>query len=137
MAFIEGSGSRAYWEIKIGYTPNESSVGNAGLDLEFNRWAYRLRKKRFSEFSLSVVENPSDCRVLDAGSGIGFYLDCWQTAGVRELHALDFTLAACRHIESRFPSVTVHHADLADAQLDLGTGQFDVISCFDTLFHPV
>ncbi|WP_412070323.1 class I SAM-dependent DNA methyltransferase [Rubrivirga sp. IMCC43871] len=134
---IDGSESRALWEERLQGTVDESSVGCAGFGRQYNRWLYRLRAHVFRRTVKALGLEVDRCRVLDVGSGTGFYLDQWSRLGARHLEGLDFTEAAVGHLRSRFPDLRFHRADISEWAGDGGEGPFDIVSAFDVLFHIV
>lgn len=125
------------WNGRLGNNPDESSVGCAGFGREYNRWLYRLRARVFRRVAGHLQGVTKDPRVLDAGSGTGFYIDQWRRLGVRRIEGLDFSPAGIENLRQRYPDVPLHLADIAEDGLDLGEGTYDVISAFDVLFHIV
>lgn len=132
-----GDSPRALWDDRLRGNPDESSVGCAGFGVHYNRWLYRLRAGIFSRLVKRLALWKAGTRVLDVGSGTGFYIEQWQRLGVRQLEGLDFSPAGVNVLRRRFPGVPFHHADIADGTPGLKPGGYDVISVFDVLFHIV
>lgn len=67
---------RDFWENRLEDDWTESGVGYRALGRPFNTWMYRVREEVF----LREVGRlgPRGARVLDAGSGTGFYVDLWE-----------------------------------------------------------
>jgi SAM-dependent methyltransferase len=78
--------------------------------------------------------NWGDKRVLDIGSGTGFCIQQWKSAGVGQLVGSDFATHAVRRLQRTWPDVPVMRIDITEADL-LVDGPFDAISAFDVLFH--
>ena len=81
--------------------------------------------------------DPRTARVLDVGSGSGFYLDLWQRIGVQRVLACDLTQAAVAKLQALYPAVEMRQADIGDERVPFEPGTFDAISCMDVLFHIV
>ncbi|MGD2128288.1 MAG: class I SAM-dependent methyltransferase [Lysobacterales bacterium] len=128
---------RDFWDQRLGDRPDASSVGCAGFGRRYNDWLYRVRRSGFRRLVRRLSVSPANCRVLDVGSGTGFYIEQWRAMGATRIEALDFSQSAVRHLRGRFPSMAVHHADLSAPSLPLESGQYDLISAFDVLFHLV
>jgi SAM-dependent methyltransferase len=78
---------------------------------------------------------PNGARVLDIGSGTGFYLDRWREAGAAAITGSDLTTAAISSLSQRY-SVPLVQLDIGESAIPL-RGPFDAISAIDVLFHIV
>lgn len=123
----------AYWEERLGDDVPLSSVGYSGLSDSYVAWLYRIRRRRFMRMVQPVVR--PGMRVLDVGSGGGFYVDLWQRMGVRDVTATDLTQASVRAIKRRFPAISAMQLDIGGAEAGLAPGSYDAISCMDVLHH--
>jgi SAM-dependent methyltransferase len=124
----------AYWERRL--EPFDLGVvGYSGLGLPYNRWLYRVRSFVFRR-AVREIGLPRAARVLDVGSGTGFYLAEWQRAGVRELTGSDLTSIAVNALGERYPRVPLVRWDVAD-EPPFPPASLDAISAFDVLFHIV
>ena len=123
---------RDFWEHRLEGDWTESGVGYRALGRPFNTWMYRVREEVF----LREVGRlgPRGARVLDAGSGTGFYVDLWERLGAGEITGCDMTDAAVERLRGRFPRHRFVRQDVSelDAFEDAG---FDAVSCMDVLFH--
>jgi 2-polyprenyl-3-methyl-5-hydroxy-6-metoxy-1,4-benzoquinol methylase len=124
---------RAYWEQRLGADVPLNSVGYHGLSDAYVTWLYRIRARRFTKL-VRPIARPT-MRVLDIGSGGGFYVDLWRRLGVTNITAADLTQASLTAIAKRFPSVTTRRFDVGDPHLDSDLGTFDAISCMDVVHH--
>jgi 2-polyprenyl-3-methyl-5-hydroxy-6-metoxy-1,4-benzoquinol methylase len=124
---------RSYWEQRLGPDVPLHSVGFHGLSNSFVSWLYRLRARRF--LSMARPYARADMRVLDVGTGGGFYLSLWQRLGVRDLTATDLTEASLTAVRRRFPAIRTARFDVGDPNLPLEEGAFDAITCMDVMHH--
>jgi SAM-dependent methyltransferase len=127
------SDSGAYWESRLRKDFTLGGVGYIGLGEPFNRWLYRVRRRRIIETltTLAVARKPS---VLDIGSGTGFMIQTWQEAGAADIHGCDLTEVAVERLTSQFPSFTFSQLDVGADEFPYRT-VFDAISANDVLFH--
>jgi SAM-dependent methyltransferase len=124
----------AYWERRL--QPFDLSVvGHSGLGLRYNRWLYRVRSVVFRRL-LRTISFPPDGRVLDVGSGTGFYIGEWKRAGYTDVVGSDLTAIAVERLARRFPGAELVRWDAAD-EPPYEPASFDAISAFDVLFHIV
>jgi SAM-dependent methyltransferase len=76
-----------------------------------------------------------DARVLDVGSGTGFYLALWRELGAGSVVGSDLTEVAVERLAGRHPDVEAVRLDIGDEAIDLPDGSFDAVSAMDVLFH--
>src|SRR5579883_1253316 len=126
---------RAYWEGRLGEDVSLNSVGYYGLSDNYVAWLYRIRARQFKRAVRDYVR--PGMRVLDVGSGGGFYVSLWQSLGVGAITATDLTENSLRAIERRFPDVTTRQFDVGALEVPAGLEGFDAISCMDVLHHLV
>jgi SAM-dependent methyltransferase len=128
---------RDYWEKRLGADWSLRGVGFSRLGTRFNEWQYRLRAERFDAIVRELGIDGRRARVLDVGSGTGFYIDAWTRLGAEHITGLDLTDAAVASLRTAFPDVTVVRADITEGTGGLASGSFDVVSCMDVMFHVV
>lgn len=123
----------AYWEQRLGEDVPLNSVGYRGLSDAFVSWLYRVRSRRFSSI-VAPLARP-DMRVLDIGSGGGFYVALWKKFGVKDIVATDLTDASMRAVERRFPGVQTSRFDVGAQDVPFPAESFDAVSCMDVVHH--
>ena len=74
-----------YWEKRLSENPNIRGVGFISFSKTFNDWMYRVRKTVFDRTVKATRLNTKTAKVLDAGSGTGFYIERWSALGVTDL----------------------------------------------------
>lgn len=127
----------AYWEDRLGRQYDLGGVGYQVLGLDYNNAMYRVRERVFRRALRRSDLNLSQSRVLDIGSGTGFYVERWLAAGASHVVATDVTSVAVPRLKERFPAAVVYRLDIG-GELDLEVrGPFDAVSAFDVLFHIV
>ncbi|HEU5213382.1 MAG TPA: class I SAM-dependent methyltransferase [Gaiellaceae bacterium] len=125
---------QTYWAERLSAAYSLEGVGWYGLGEEFNRWMYAVRRHAFRRAVTGRVAGAT--RVLDVGTGTGFYIDCWRELGVRDIVGSDLTSVAVERLRDSYPAVEFFQFDLTASTLpDLGT--FDAISAMDVMFHIV
>lgn len=130
-----GAQARAFWEQRLAEDWTESGVGYRALGRPFNVWMYRVRRDVFLREAGSLPLDLGQARVLDLGSGTGFYVDLWSRLGAGEVTGSDLTQAAVDSLRGRFPGTTFHRIDISEPVTALPPAGFDVVSCMDVLFH--
>lgn len=126
--------ARAYWEGLLGDEYSLRGVGYQGMSASFNRMFYRaVAVAAAAALDRAGVGAPR--RVLDIGSGTGYWIDFWRARGAGEIVGLDLTQAAVEGLRARFPAVRFEQADVGAEDLPPGIGQVDAISAMSVLLH--
>ncbi len=130
--------ARSYWEERLAQDYSLTGVGFRRLGPSFNKWAYRVRRERFLAAVKRLDLSPSGARVVDVGSGTGFYVSCWQELGA-SVTGLDLTETAVQQLAAGYPQARFLRADVSEPGLvdQLGAGEADAVSAMDVLFHVV
>lgn len=128
----------SFWEQRLSKNPSLVGVGHIGFGLAYNQWMYRLRKSVFLRHVRSFGFDFSNSKVLDVGSGVGFWIRVWRSLGVQSLTGSDITAFATQKIAAENPGIRAVQLDIASpsAQGILGA-QYDLISAIDMLYHIV
>ena len=126
-----------YWEQRLTDAYTLGSVGWSGLGESFNHWMYAVRKRVFRRVVGESIVDPSYLRVLDVGSGTGFYLNAWRELGVRDLSGSDLTSTAVTRLRAAFTDIPIHQLDIGGDPEQLPSERYDVISIMDVLYHVV
>ena len=124
-----------YWSDRLEQTFSLGGVGWLGLGEPYNRWMYAVRRRVFRR----VVHDRLDlrrARVLDVGSGTGFYVSLWGELGAGDVTGSDLTGVSVERLRSRFPGVRFEQIDISSVGLPLD-GPYDAISAMDVLYHIV
>jgi SAM-dependent methyltransferase len=123
-----------YWSTRLEQNFTLDGVGWIGLGA-FNRWMYAVRAHVFKRTVRERLD-PTRSRVLDVGSGTGFYVALWQGLGAAEVTGSDLTDFAVRELRGRFPEVQFRQLDISQTPVEF-EGSYDAISIMDVLFHIV
>ena len=126
-----------YWEERLGNSYGLHGVGYISLGVRFNTWMYRVRKNVFMREAGGLFKEGSPERVLDVGSGTGFYVDLWQKLGAGQVTGLDITDVAVENLKKNFPNGRFLKMDVAESTEGLEEASFDAVSAMDVLFHIV
>lgn len=124
-----------YWEQRHAADESLDSVGWTGLGRAFNGWMYAVRRRVFSRVVRAQVPVGGQMRVLDVGSGTGFYLDRWHELGVTQVEGSDLARVAVERLVRARPGTPIHQIDLTGASDALPEDPYDAVSAMDMLFH--
>jgi len=124
---------REFWEKSLSDNFDLRGTGHPGLSAAYNERCYRLRGIVLDQL-LSKHRVPVAAReVLDAGCGSGFFVDHFRHLGAH-VTGVDLTEVAVRRLSERFPDSRFEIGDLATWR---PARTYDLVSCFDVLFHIV
>lgn len=130
--------AKEYWEKRLSEKWNLHGVGHISYGQPFNEWAYRVRKRVFLRQVCALGLDFREARVLDIGSGTGFWLQVWRSLGVGSLTGLDLTEVAVARLREKFLDTQIMQQDIADPDAPLKFHEpFDVISAIDVLYHII
>ncbi|GAA4531547.1 MULTISPECIES: class I SAM-dependent DNA methyltransferase [Nonomuraea] len=124
-----------FWERRLQSDWTESGVGYKALGRAFNIWMYRVRAEGFRREVTALGLDLPKSRVLDIGSGTGFYVRQWRALGAESITGSDLTEAAVDRLRGRFPRDAFLRLDIADPGDALEDASYDVVSAMDMLFH--
>lgn len=79
---------------------------------QYDKWMFRLRARVFQGVARGLPLNWPEARVLDVGSGTGFYVDQWHRLGVPKVAGTDLREGTVRELEQRFPGDEFVQVDL-------------------------
>lgn len=131
----ERGSAKDYWEDRLRGGADLGSVGYRGLGLAYNRWMYRVRGRAFDRVVKRLDISLTDARILDIGSGSGYYVDNWIAHGAIHVVGSDFTDASIAGLRKRFPSLSILQLDISAPSIDVQPESFDIVSAMDVLFH--
>jgi SAM-dependent methyltransferase len=127
---------RAYWEERLSESCDLRGVGYARKGQALNRWMYRHREWHLGRTIRRLGIDPEGKRVLDVGSGTGFYVDFWRRRGA-DVVASDLTEASVRYLRSAFPDIRTVQMDIASTDVSNGLGTYDIVGIFGVMFHII
>lgn len=124
---------KAYWNKRLSGDFGLESVGFLGLGKQFNSWMYEVRRVNFRRTVAKFkVQSPS--KILDVGSGSGFYIDLWRKSG-HKVTGIDISEQAVSNLQKKYEGCEFYLWDITTHKLN--DRDFDIVSCFDVLFHIV
>jgi SAM-dependent methyltransferase len=124
---------RDFWQERLSGQFDLRGTGHPGLSAEYNARCYDLRAFVLDQALARHQVPVAGHDVLDAGSGSGFFVEHFLAKGAR-VTGVDLTEVSARELGRRFPEARFEVGDLADWT---PSRTYDLVSCFDVLFHIV
>jgi len=124
---------RQFWEQSLTDNFDLRGTGHPGLSAGYNERCYRLRALVLDQVLAKHRVPVAGRDVLDAGCGSGFFVEHYLDKGAH-VTGVDLTDVAVERLRIRFPSAHFEVGDLSTWRPDKG---YDLVSCFDVLFHIV
>jgi 2-polyprenyl-3-methyl-5-hydroxy-6-metoxy-1,4-benzoquinol methylase len=132
--------ARDYWQSRLSHSYSLQGVGYQRLGKSFNQWMYRVRARVFARVAQRLGVDWTRARVLDVGSGTGFYVEQWHRLGVPKVIGVDITPKAVEELQGRFPQDAFFEADVGAVdglRLTANVSRLTAVSAMDVLFHIV
>lgn len=124
---------REFWEKSLTENFDLRGTGHPGLSAAYNERCYRLRGFVLDQLLVRHRVPVAGHDALDAGCGSGFFVAHLRERGAR-VSGVDLTEVSVRRLAERFPDSAFEVGDLSTWR---PTRQYDLVTCFDVLFHVV
>lgn len=127
---------KEYWEDRLRKNFSLLGTGHSGFSWRYNCSMYKLKAKKLKLALYSHAINVKGARVLDIGSGTGFFVEYYLNNGARSVVGVDITEVSVELLSKKFPGQHFYRLDITKGQY-LITDKFDIINVFDVLYHIV
>jgi 2-polyprenyl-3-methyl-5-hydroxy-6-metoxy-1,4-benzoquinol methylase len=129
--------AKTYWEDRLRDDYSLHGVGRLNWGIQWNRWMYRVRRHVFLRLVRGLSQSLSAARVLDVGSGTGFYIERWRELGVSEITGSDITEVAVTQLRKSFPDNRFFRMNIGEDIAPIESDRFDFVTCMDVMIHIV
>jgi 2-polyprenyl-3-methyl-5-hydroxy-6-metoxy-1,4-benzoquinol methylase len=124
---------REFWQERLSEHFDLRGTGHPGCSADYNERCYRLRAQALDGALAEHKVGVAGRSVLDAGCGTGFFVEHYLARGAR-VTGVDLTEVSVRELSARHPDAKFEVGDLAEWR---PRETYDLVSCFDVLFHIV
>jgi len=127
-----------YWEERLRSHFGLQGVGYIDYGVNYNKWLYLVRgvaiKRIISDLNILIANK----RILDVGSGTGFYIRLWKKLGATEISGSDITKVSVDTLTRDISYASFFQMDIGgDFKNFNELHKYDLISAFDILFHII
>src|SRR5262245_20314068 len=122
---------RSFWSDRLSGQFDLRGTGHPGLSSEYNARCYDLRAYVLDRTLARHAVPVAGRRVLDGGCGTGFFVRHFLARGA-DVPGVDLTDVSARELARLLPEAHFEVGDLADWR---PSRTYDLVSCFDVLFH--
>jgi SAM-dependent methyltransferase len=127
---------KEYWEKRIRTHPDLQATGHHKFGLDYNQWMYQTQLDCLNELIEKWGIQVTGKRVLDVGTGTGFFLNYYRELGAGAVTGIDITQASIEYLRAKFPDAQLLVADISAESVSIDE-KFDVISAMGVLYHIV
>lgn len=134
---------RQYWEERLKEHCDLEGVGCVGRSATLNHFVYRAKTRAMNRAlsRLPLALASSNLRMLDIGSGIGFWIDYFMAKGIKSITAVDIAPAAVEFLKQKYCILETMNfvcADTGDDEFSEGVGSmFGLVIAMDVLYHII
>lgn len=126
---------KEYWDNRLKQRWNLTGVGFGGYSARYNQWLYRFQELSLARALGKAHVKIEGKRVLDIGSGIGYWVRWYYGKGAADVTSVDITPTAVQTLKTLFPRATVLEADVSTPGVELPP--HDIVNIISVLFHIV
>jgi SAM-dependent methyltransferase len=128
--------TRKYWDDRLASNLNLRGTGHRAFGIEYNNALYRAQADCLEALLDRWQVDLKGKRVLDVGSGTGFYVDFYLNRGAQHLCGLDISETSVQYLSDKYPGCSFYVEDISKPALaDLG--EFDLVSVISVLYHVI
>jgi SAM-dependent methyltransferase len=125
-----------FWNARLTREPTLRGTGHRSFSLAYNDLLYAAQAEALADLLARWQVEVRGKSVLDVGSGVGFYVSFFQSAGAATLVGLDIAAASVDYLREHFPACQFRVADIGSADVPLDR-QYDIVSIVSVLYHLV
>lgn len=128
---------RNFWNERLSENKTLVATGHRAFNLAYNQALYEVQQRTLDTILQTNQVNPANKRVLDVGSGLGFFVNYFLTNGAKEVVGLDIAPTSVAYLQQTYPECQFHCVDIGSVQTLPVTSQFDIVSVVSVLYHLI
>src|SRR3990172_1207342 len=92
-----------YWEDRLAKNINLRGTGHRAFNLRYNEYLYKTQEDAMDILLDESKVDPKNKKILDIGSGNGFYIKYFLDKGAANVWGLDITEASVNYLRTKYP----------------------------------
>jgi 2-polyprenyl-3-methyl-5-hydroxy-6-metoxy-1,4-benzoquinol methylase len=134
---------KQYWEERLKKHCDLEGVGCEGRSVTLNQFLYRAKTRTMNRAlnKLHLALSSSNLRMLDIGTGTGFWIDYFLPKGIKSITAVDIAPAAVKFLKEKYCRLETMNFVCADAGGDEFfegiRSMFGLVIAMDVLYHII
>jgi len=125
-----------FWNARLTKEPTLRGTGHRSFSLAYNDLLYAAQAEALADLLAKWQVEVRGKSVLDVGSGVGFFVSFFQSAGAATLTGLDIAAASVDYLREHFPAYQFQVADIGSSDVPLAR-RYDIVSIISVLYHLV
>ena len=128
--------TKDYWEQRFSKRFDIGSSGHISFNFRYNSYVYkayvRALKKALRRFNIQIKGK----RILDLGSGTGFWIDFYSRMQPKSITGVDITEKSVNELQKRYPQYQFRRLDIGATDFE-APEPYDLVNTFDVLYYIV
>lgn len=131
---------KQYWEARHNRTCALEGVGSEGRSQAWNDYFYKTKVRAFNKTLKKMGLNLTGCKVLDIGTGVGFWVDFLLQRGAAAIDGIDIAANAIEFCHKKYAvhqNVRFFKGDISDDVFasEAFSEKYDLVTAFDVFYH--
>jgi len=132
----EPASPKAFWDDRLSSTGPFRGPGTSGYSEAYNRALYRFNARVMDILLGPLPIDWRNARVLDVGSGRGFWLEYLIRKGA-DVDGVELTDFGFARLSEQYPQVHMYRGDVADPTVLPPAARYDLITAISVFIHIV
>jgi 2-polyprenyl-3-methyl-5-hydroxy-6-metoxy-1,4-benzoquinol methylase len=125
-----------YWDDRLSSNLNLRGTGHRAFNLQYNEYLYQAQADCLTKLLDKWDINLANKKLLDIGSGTGYYIDYYKKRNASGVSGLDLSKTSVDYLKSKYPEFNFHVEDISGPSLEY-LGTFDFISAISVIYHVI
>lgn len=125
-----------YWQDLLSSDFSLRGVGYWRKGRAYNAWMYKARKRALERLVNEIPIVLKGKRILDIGTGTGFYIDIWRQRNPSFIKGVDIAEVSVQELKKKYPQYEFEVQDISKP-VTPRDDTYDIIGIFDVLFHII
>jgi len=130
--------NKSYWTERYTKEFSYRSSAHISFSWSYNQYVYKAYLRTLCNMLIKNKRSLSQKKILDIGSGSGYYVEYYKKIGVQSLIGTDITDISVSNLQNKFKDYSfICHDITQDFPAFIREIKFDIISVFDVLYYII